>query len=93
LYYVVNSKYINGKSVYDILYEAKSLRDAYDFLYNNNYKPFQDKAFKAPHFSNGVYINASVWKEQDLEQILIDYINLIINQKEDYLGYKINRFE
>ena len=93
MYYVVNSKYINGKSVYDILYEAKSLRDAYDFLYNNNYKPFQDKAFKAPHFSNGVYINTSVWKEQDLEQILIDYINLIINQKEDYLGYKINRFE
>jgi hypothetical protein len=93
LYYVVNSKYINGKSVYDILYEAKSLRDAYDFLYNNNYKPFQDKAFKAPHFSNGVYINASVWKEQDLEQILIDYVNYIINKKEDYLGYRINHQE
>ena len=93
MYYVVNSKYINGKSVYDILYEAKSLRDAYDFLYNNNYKPFQDKAFKAPHFSNGVYINASVWKEQDLEQILIDYVNYIINKKEDYLGYRINNQE
>ena len=90
MYYVVNSKYINCKSVYDILYEAKSLRDAYDFLYNNNYRSFQDKTYNTPHFSNGVYNNASVWKEHDLEQILIDYVNYIINQKGDYLGYKVN---
>lgn len=93
MYYVVNSKYINSKSVYDILYEAATIRDAYDFLYNNGYKPNVQSEYKTPHYHNGVFNNASIWKESDLEQILIDYVNLIINQKEDYLGYKVNGFE
>ena len=87
MYYVVNSKLINNKSIYDILYEAKTLRDAYDFLYNNNYKPTIQNPFKATHFHNEVYDNVSIWQETDLEQILIDYVNYALNKKEDYLGY------
>ena len=90
MYYVVNSKLIDNKSVYDILYEANTIREAYDFLYNNNYKPTIQNAFKSSHFHNELYDNVSIWKETDLDQILIDYVNYALNQKEDYLGYKFD---
>ena len=93
LYYVVNTNYVNGKSVYDILLEAKSIREAYDFIYSNGYKPIISDAYNTPHFHSGIFNNISVWKESDLEQILVDYVNYVINKKADYLGYKINGFE
>ena len=93
LYYVVNTNYDNGKSVYDILLEAKSIREAYDFIYSNGYKPIISSNYNTPHFHNGTFNNVSVWKESDLEQILVDYVNYVINKKADYLGYKINGFE
>ena len=92
MYYVVNTAFVNGKYVYDIISENKSLREAYDFIYNNGYKSYISQNYKTPHFYNNIFNNVSVWKETDLEQLLIDYVNYIINQKEDYLGYKINKW-
>jgi hypothetical protein len=89
---VVNTSYVNGKSVYDILAEVKTLREAYDFIYNNGYKSYITQNYKTPHFYNNIFNNVSVWKETDLEQLLIDYVNYIINRKDEYLGFKFNGY-
>lgn len=92
MYYVVNTSYVDGKSVYDILAEVKTLREAYDFIYDNKYKPCMGNNYKTPHFYNNIFNNVSIWKETDLEQLLIDYVNYIINRKDDYLGFKFNGY-
>ena len=85
MYYVVNTMLHGGKLIYDILCEANTIREAYDFLYDNNYKSY---SYKPTHFHSDLYEDVTIWKETDLDKILIDYVNYILSGKDGYLGFK-----
>lgn len=73
--YLINTKIENSKIIYDILGEFVTIREAYDFLYNNGFSQVESYKYRANHFRNSKYNNVHLWKEEDLDTIIIEYLN------------------
>ena len=50
--YLINTKIENSKIIYDILGEFVTIREAYDFLYNNGFSQVESYKYRANHFRN-----------------------------------------
>ena len=73
--YLVNTSMKNSKMIYDILGEFNTIREAYDYLYNNGFSKVESYKYRANHFRNSKYNNVYLWKEEDLDTIIIEYLN------------------
>lgn len=73
--YIVNTSLQNSKMVYDILGEFNNIKDAYDYLYANGFAQVESYKYRANHFKNSKYDNVYLWKEEDLDTIVIEYLN------------------
>ena len=76
--YLVNTSMKNSKMIYDILGELNTIREAYDYLYNNGFSQIESYKYKANHFKNSKYDNVYVWKEEDLDTIIVEYLDSIL---------------
>ena len=66
------------KLSYDIIEEFKTIKEAYDYLYKNGYKKYDSNIkFKSNHYYNHKFKNVSLWKEEDVDQILDEYLGNI----------------
>lgn len=79
MFYLVSTKLDKNKLTYDIIEEFDNLKEVYDYLYNHNYKKyiFSNNYNNTNHYYNKLFKNVSVWKEEDVEQILDEYIDQI----------------
>lgn len=76
--YIINTSLQNSKMVYDILGEFKTIKEAYDYLYSNGFNQVESYKYRANHFKNSKYSNVYLWKEEDLDTIIIEYLNNLI---------------
>ena len=76
--YLVNTSMKNSKMIYDILGEFNTIREAYDYLYNNGFSQVESYKYKANHFKNSKYKNVYLWKEEDLDTIIVEYLDSIL---------------
>lgn len=79
MFYLVSTKLDKNKLIYDIIEEFGSLKKVYDYLYDHKYKKyiFSNNYTNHNYFYNEVFKNVSVWKEEDVDQILNEYIDKI----------------
>ena len=78
MFYLVSTTLNKDKVTYDIIKEVKTIKEAYDYLYKNGYKKYNSNIkFKSNHYYNNKFKNVSLWKEEDVDQILDEYLGNI----------------
>lgn len=78
MFYLVSTTLNKDRLSYDIIEEFKTIKEAYDYLYINGYKKYESKIkFKSNHYYNHKFKNVSLWKEEDVDQILDEYLGNI----------------
>ena len=78
MFYLVSTTLNKDKLSYDIIEEFKTIKEASDYLYKNGYKKYDSNIkFKSNHYYNHKFKNVSLWKEEDVDQILDEYLGNI----------------
>lgn len=78
MFYLVSTTLNKDNLSYDIIEEFRTIKNAYDYLYKNGFKKFDSNIkFKSNHYYNHKFNNVSLWKEEDVDQILNEYLRSI----------------
>lgn len=78
MFYLVSTILSKDKLSYDIIGEFRTIKESYDYLYKNGFKKYiSNNKCKSNKYYNHKFKNVSLWKEEDVDQILNEYLGNI----------------